>query len=188
KYILFISSSKAFSYAGQRIGMMVISDKLFNTDFPNFANYYKSTGFGYTMIYGTIYPLSSGTSHSPQYGLAAILKAVNNGSYNFVEEIKVYGRKAKAMKKMFIDNGFQLVYDKDEDQDLSDGFYFTIIYPGFTGDLLLEELLCYGISAISLGITGSEREGLRACVSLVNENQFPDLQKRLEMFSANHKK
>lgn len=91
------------------------------------------------------------------------------------------------MKKMFLDNGFKLVYDKDEEADLSDGFYFTFIYPGFTGDQLLEELLCYGISAISLGITGSEKEGLRACVSLVNEEQLPDLQKRLELFYANHK-
>lgn len=185
-YILFISSSKVFSYAGQRIGMMVISDKLFNTDFPNFKKYYPSSNFGNTMIFGTLYPLSSGTSHAPQYGLAAILKACNNGSYNFIEETKIYGQKAKIMKKMFLDNGFKIVYDKDEDQDLSDGFYFTFIYPGYTGDKLLEELLCYGISAISLGITGSEKEGLRACVSLVKQEQLPILEERLRLFKTNH--
>ncbi len=185
-YLLFISSSKAFSYAGQRLGMMVISDKLFKTDFPNFKNYYPSTGFGRTMIYGTIYPLSSGTAHSPQYGLAAILKAVNDGEYNFIEEIKVYAEKAHRMKEMFLKNGFHLVYDKDEDMALSDGFYFTIGYEGMSGDELLHELLYFGVSAISLGITGSERQGLRACVSLVPMEDLPELEKRLEQFRACH--
>jgi len=38
-----------------------------------------------------------------------------------------------------------------------------------------------------LAITGSERtEGLRACVSLVNRNQFPALEERLKAFKANH--
>lgn len=185
-YLLFISSSKAFSYAGQRLGMMVISDKLFNTDFPNFKNYYPSTGFGRTMIYGTIYPLSSGTAHSPQYGLAAILKAVNDGDYNFIEEIKIYAEKAHRMKDMFLKNGFHLVYDKDEDMALSDGFYFTIGYKDMSGDELLHELLYFGVSAISLGITGSERQGLRACVSLVPMEDLPELEKRLEQFRACH--
>ncbi|MDE6515730.1 MAG: pyridoxal phosphate-dependent aminotransferase [Bacteroidales bacterium] len=185
-YLLFISSSKAFSYAGQRLGMMVISDKLFKTEFPNFKNYYPSTGFGRTMIYGTIYPLSSGTAHSPQYGLAAILKAVNDGEYNFIEEIKVYAEKARRMKEMFLKNGFHLVYDKDEDMALSDGFYFTIGYEGMSGDELLHELLYFGVSAISLGITGSERQGLRACVSLVPMEDLPELEKRLEQFRACH--
>lgn len=185
-YLLFISSSKAFSYAGQRLGMMVISDKLFNTDFPNFKNYYPSTGFGRTMIYGTIYPLSSGTAHSPQYGLAAILKAVNDGDYNFIEEIKIYAEKARRMKDMFLKNGFHLVYDKDEDMALSDGFYFTIGYDNMSGDELLHELLYFGVSAISLGITGSERQGLRACVSLVPMEDLPELEKRLEQFRACH--
>ncbi|MCL2130999.1 MAG: pyridoxal phosphate-dependent aminotransferase, partial [Lentimicrobiaceae bacterium] len=81
----------------------------------------------------------------------------------------------------------QLVYDKDEDKALADGFYFTISYPGLSGEELLEEFLYYGISAISLAITGSERlEGLRACVSWVNRSQFPDLEYRLKRFKESH--
>jgi len=141
------------------------------------------------MIFGTVYSLSSGTSHSAQYALVAILKAANDGKYNFVEEVKEYGEKAHIMKKLFIDNGFKIVYDKDENEPLADGFYFTISYPGLSGEQLLEELLYYGISAISLTITGSERlEGLRACVSLVKRNQFSDLEKRLHSFNTNHNK
>jgi aspartate/methionine/tyrosine aminotransferase len=186
-YILLISSSKAFSYAGQRIGMMVISDKLFNSYHPDLKRYYVSDQFGYAMIFGSMYALSSGTAHTPQYGLAAILKAVNDGDYNFVEIVKEYGKKAAIMKKMFLDNGFTIVYDMDEDNPIADGFYFTFAYPGFTGEDLLNELVYYGISAISLAITGSTRlEGIRACVSLVKREQFPDLEYRLKKFREDH--
>lgn len=187
-YILTISSSKAFSYAGQRIGMMIISDELYNKSYPNLKKYYTKDLFGHAMIFGTIYSISSGVSHSAQYALAAIFKAANNGEFNFVEEVKEYGEKAKIMKKLFTENGFKIVYDKDEDEPIADGFYFTFSYPGFTGEELLNELLYYGISAISLAITGSERlEGVRACVSMVNRNQFADLEYRLKRFNEDHK-
>lgn len=186
-YILFISSSKVFSYAGQRIGMMVISDKLFAVNAPDLLRYYNSDNFGRAMIFGTVYSLSSGTSHSAQYGLAAMLKAANEGRFNFVEDVKEYGEKAHIMKKMFTDNGFNIVYDKDIDQPIADGFYFTISYPGFSGPELIEEFIYYGISAISLAITGSLRlEGLRACVSLVKRSQFPELEFRLSKFKEHH--
>ena len=167
--------------------MMVFSDKVFNSKAPDLLRYYNFDSVGRAMVFGTLYSLSSGTSHTPQYGLAAILKAVNDGEYNFVDAVKEYGEKAKIMKKLFTSNGFQIVYDKDEDNPIADGFYFTFSYPGMTGDELLSELVYYGISAISLAITGSERtEGIRACVSLVSRDQFPDLEYRLKKFSKNH--
>jgi aspartate/methionine/tyrosine aminotransferase len=186
-YILLISSSKAFSYAGQRIGMMVVSDRLFDTKSDDLLRYYKSNTFGHSIIFGSVYALSSGTAHSAQYALAAILKAVNSGEYSYRDEVLEYAERAKIMKKHFTDNGFQIVYDMDEDNPIADGFYFTISYPGITGEELLEEFLYYGISAISLAITGSERlEGLRACVSLVMRNQFSDLEYRLQKFHEDH--
>ncbi len=186
-YILTISSSKAFSYAGQRIGMMIISDELYDRSYPNLKNYYTKDLFGHSMIYGSIYSMSAGISHSAQYALAAIFKAANDGKLNFVEEVKEYGEKAKIMKKLFTDNGFKIVYDKDEDEPIADGFYFTFSFPGYSGEELLNELLYYGISAISLAITGSERlEGIRACVSLVRRDQFKDLEFRLKKFNADH--
>jgi len=186
-YILTISSSKAFSYAGQRIGMMIISDELYDRSYPNLKKYYTKDLFGHSMIYGSIYAMSAGISHSAQYALAAIFKAANDGNLNFVEEVKEYGEKAKIMKKLFTDNGFKIVYDKDEDEPIADGFYFTFSYPGYSGEDLLNELLYYGISAISLAITGSERlEGIRACVSLVQRDQFKDLEYRLKRFNEDH--
>ncbi len=186
-YIFFISSSKAFSYAGERIGMMVISDKLWNTNAPDLKRYYASDSLGHAMVFGALYALSSGTSHSAQYALTAILKAVNNKEFNYRDGVLEYGEKAKIMKKLFTDNGFKIVYDKDEDKPVADGFYFTFSYPGFSGADLLHELTYYGISAISLAITGSTRlEGIRACTSLVQRSQFPDLETRLKKFHENH--
>lgn len=186
-YILLISSSKAFSYAGQRVGMMAISNKVYNTIAPDLKRFYAFDQVGKAMIFGSVYAISSGTAHTPQYALAAVLKAVNDGTYNFIEVVKEYGARAKVLKKMFIENGFKIVYDKDEDNPIADGFYFTFSYPGFTGDELLKELLSYGISAISLEITGSERlEGIRACVSLIQRDQFPVLENRLKRFQENN--
>lgn len=186
-YVMLISSSKAFSYAGQRIGLMVVSNHLFNTQSADLLQYYTTDNVGRALIFGTVYALSAGTTHSTQYALAAMLKAANDGTFNFVEVVREYGEKAKIMKRLFTGNGFNIVYDKDENDPIADGFYFTFSYPGFTGEELLQEMIYYGISAIALSITGSERiEGIRACVSLVKREQFPILEARLKKFHENH--
>jgi len=186
-YILLISSSKAFSYAGQRIGLLLISNELFNRNYPDLKQYYGFENFGRSIIYKVLYCLSSGTSHSAQYALAAMLKAANDGNFNFVNHVKEYGKRAEIMKKLFTENGFYIVYDKDGDAPIADGFYFTFAYPNLTGHQLLEKLLFYGISAISLDITGSEKlEGLRACTSQTNMEMMPILEKRLKAFRTNH--
>lgn len=188
-WLLLISSSKAFSFAGERVGTMVISDQLFNRVYPDLKRYYTSDQFGYSMIYGALYALSSGVCHSAQYGLAAMLKAANDGQFNFVEMVKEYGRRAHDLKRIFVENGFSIVYDTDIDQPIADGFYFTLSYPGMTGSQLLESLLYYGVSAISLIITGSTRtEGLRACVSQIHPSLYPVLESRLRQFHKDFSK
>lgn len=187
QYILMISSSKVFNYAGQRIGLMAISNELYSKKFPDLKRFFASDSFGHAAVFGALYALSSGTSHSSQYALAAMLKAANDGSFNFLKEVSEYGAKAKIMKELFTRFGFQIVYSQDDGRPIGDGFYFTISYPGFSGSELIEELLYYGISAISLDITGSEHsEGLRACVSQVQRSQFPDLENRLKSFYEHH--
>ena len=186
-YIILISSSKIFSYAGQRIAMMAISDHLYDRRYPDLLRFFSTEGFGHSVVYGALYGLSAGVSHSVQYGLAALLKAVNDGEYDFLEKVKEYGEKARIMKKLFTGNGFIVPYDTDLDEPLADGFYFTLSYPGMTSYQLLEKLLYYGISAITLDITGSKRnDGLRACVSHVGRDQFGDLEMRLKRFSLDH--
>jgi aspartate/methionine/tyrosine aminotransferase len=182
-YILFVSSSKIFSYAGQRCGLMMISDMLYRRDYPDLQKRFGGTDFGSTITLRLLYALSSGTCHSAQWALAAMLKAANDGQYNFVENVKEYGEKARVMKHLFVENGFTIVYEKDLEVPIADGFYFTVGYPGMTGNQLVENLLYYGISAIALDNTGSREEGIRACVSFVKREQFPELEKRLQMFN-----
>jgi len=187
KFILLISSSKIFSYAGERIGAIVVSEKLFDSSSDHLIKFYSTSNFGHALIYGAEYAVSAGVNHSSQYALASMLRAVNDGDYRFLDDVKVYADKAREMKKIFVDNGFQIVYDNDNGEPIADGFYFTVSYPGFSGEELVEELLYYGISAISLSNTGSTRtEGIRACVSLVRNEQLSELRRRLEMFHENH--
>ena len=187
-FVLFISSSKIFSYAGQRIGMMAISDKLFSRDYPDLQERFKGTTFGAIITLRLLYSFSSGTCHSAQWALAAMFKAANNGEFNFVEGVKAYGERAKEMKRLFLENGFKVVYENDLGVPIADGFYFTIGYPGMTGNELVANLLFYGISAIALDNTGSDEEGIRACVSFVLPHQFGDLEERLKLFNENFSK
>lgn len=182
-YVLFISASKIFSYAGQRGAIMAISNALWNRQYENLETRFGNKPFGFVIVMQVLYALSSGITHSVQYALAAMLKAASDGEFNFIDEVKEYGRKAKIMKDLFTSNGFEIVYGKDGDEPIADGFYFTIGYPGMTGSKLLYNLLHYGISAISLKNTGSEKEGLRACVSHVKREQFDELEKRLKQFN-----
>jgi len=183
-YVILLSGSKIFSYAGERIALMLMGNKQFSRCYPNLKSIYSSESYGYAAVYGALYAISAGVCHSAQYALAEMFKEANNGTLVFIEQIEEYGKKAHVMKELFTRYGFKIVYDRDEDSPLADGFYFTVSYPGFTGGTLLEELLYYGISAITLDITGSERsEGLRACVSQTQPSQFADLEERLKAFN-----
>jgi len=93
-YIILLSTSKAFSYAGERLGMMLVSNTLYNRRYPDLKRYFASDKFGHAMIYGALYTLTAGTGHSAQYAVTQMLKAVNNGEYNFVEQVRPYGDRA----------------------------------------------------------------------------------------------
>ena len=77
--------------------------------------------------------------------------------------------------------------DRDGEEPISDGFFFTVGYPGYKGDDLQKDLLRYGISTISLPSTGSRQEGLRVCVSMLKDDAtFARLNERLQAFAADH--
>jgi hypothetical protein len=135
-----------------------------------------------------LYALSSGTSHSAQYAMAAMLKAAADGTYDFRKEVSVYGERAHKLKEIFLRHGFNIVYDKDLDEPIADGFYFTIGYPGMTSGELAHELMYYGVSAICLITTGSQQEGLRVCTSFIEDHQYAQLDERMQMFEQNHMK
>ena len=187
-YMLLISGSKAFSYAGERIGVTCISNKLFHRKFEDLAQRYEGLPFGLVFSTRMLYALSSGTSHSAQYAMAAMLKAAADGTYDFRKEVSVYGERAHKLKEIFLRHGFNIVYDKDLDEPIADGFYFTIGYPGMTSGELAHELMYYGVSAICLITTGSHQEGLRVCTSFIEDHQYAQLDERMALFEQNNPK
>lgn len=185
-YMLFISGSKAFSYAGERIGVTCISDKLFHRHYDDLGARYEGLPFGLVFSTRMLYALSSGTSHSAQYAMAAMFKAACDGEYDFRGEISIYGKRAHKLKDIFCRHKFHVVYDKDLDEPLADGFYFTIGYPGLTSGELAHELMYYGVSGICLVTTGSCQNGLRVCTSFVEDRQLDELERRMAIFEENH--
>ena len=186
-YILMLSASKIFSYAGQRIAMVCISDALFERQYPAMAERYKDSGvFGETMIASILYMITSGCTASTQYAYAEMLRLSTEGELNFVEDTREYSVRAEKMKKIFTDNGFHIVYDADVSQKVGDGFFFTIGYGDMDGGELLRELLYYGVSSISLALTGSGQKGVRACTSRMREDLYPVLEERMKAFRQDH--
>ena len=185
-YILLISGSKAFSYAGERIGVTCISDKLFHRHFDELAARYGGLTFGPVFSTRMLYALSSGTSHSAQYAMAAMLRAASNGEFDFRSEVSVYGKRAHQLKEIFLRHGFHIVYDKDLDEPVADGFYFTIGYKNMSSGQLAYELMSYGVSAICLVTTGSDQEGLRVCTSFIEDHQYAQLEERMSIWEENH--
>lgn len=186
-YIVMLSSSKIFSYAGQRMAVACLSPNLYDSCFEGLAARYGGKGhFGSTFTASIMYMITSGVTHSTQYGYAAMLKAATDGELDFVAETEEYARRAARMKKIFTDNGFTIVYDRDVTREVGDGFFFTIGYPGIKSGELLKELLYYGVSSISLSTTGSEEEGVRACTSRMREELYPVLEERMRNFKKDH--
>ena len=186
-YILFVSASKIFSYAGQRIAMVCMSPAVYDRKYEFFEKFYEMPALGDAYIFGILYTASSGTAHSAQYAMAAMMGAAIEGKLNFIEECREYARRGEITRKMFLDNGFHIIYDIDGDKPISDGFFFTAGYKDLTGGELQKELMRYGISSISLHCTGSDQEGIRVCVSMLNNDEtFAALNDRLKAFNADH--
>ena len=186
-YILMLSSSKIFSYAGQRMALTCISDKLFDRQFPALAERYKDAGvFGQTLIASILYMITSGCTASTQYAYAEMLRLSTEGEINFVEDTREYARRAEKMKKIFTDNGFHIIYDYDVTKQVGDGFFFTIGYGDMSGGALLKELLYYGVSSISLSTTGSDQQGVRACTSRMRDDLYDVMAERMKAFNEDH--
>ncbi len=187
-YILFISGSKIFSYAGQRVAVVCVSDTLYQRTYPYLAERYNGAGhFGITFTNAVMYMITSGVTHSVQLALAAMFKASSDGTFNFVEATKEYARRAERMKEILHRHGFCVVYDKDIDREIGDGFFFTIGYKSMSCSELVSEFVHYGISSISLSTTGSQRQGVRACTSRMTDEMLDIFEERLAQFATDHK-
>ena len=169
------------------MALLAISDKLFERRFPALAARYNDSGvFGETLTASILYMITSGCTASTQYAYAEMLRLSCDGALNFVEDTREYSVRAEKMKKIFVDNGFHIVYDHDVTQKVGDGFFFTIGYGDMSGGELLRELLYYGVSSISLSTTGSRQSGIRACTSRMRNELYDVLEERMKAFQEDH--
>ena len=186
-YILLLSASKIFSYAGQRIAMMCISDGLFNRRYPALAERYHDSGvFGVTLTASILYMITSGCTYSTQFGYMEMLNLSCEGVIDFVGDTREYAARTRRIKEIMLRHGFHVVYDKDITRPVGDGFFFTVGYEGLSGDELVEELMHYGVSCISLSTTGSLQQGVRGCSSRMREDLYPLLEERMAEFEKDH--
>lgn len=186
-YLLMLSASKIYSYAGGRIALVCISDKLFDRQFPALAKRYNDSGvFGPTFIASIQYMITSGCTASTQYAYAEMLRLSCEGVINFVADTNAYAERARKMKKIFCDNGFTITYPRDVTEEIADGFFFSLSYPGMTGGELVCELISYGVSSINLDTTGSLEHGVRACTSRMRDELYSVLEERMQMFHRDH--
>lgn len=187
RYIILLSASKIFSYAGQRIGVMCVGPELYHESYPELARRYGGLGiFGLTLTGGILDMITSGCTASTQWGLAAMMDRSCEGSLDFVADVKAYGDRASKMKEIFLRHGFSISYDSDAEGPIADGFFFTLSYPGMDSGTLVEELLSYGVSTVSLDKMGSSRDGVRVCSSRIQGHQFGLLEERMAAFAADH--
>lgn len=186
-YILMISASKIFSYAGQRIAVVCMSPETFDRKYPVLESFYEMPNFGECYIYGVLYTASSGATHSAQYAMAEMLEKAAQGELPFMQHTHEYADRCRRLKDLFLKHGFHIVYDKDGEKEISDGFFFTVGYKDMESEQLQKELMRYGISCISLPCTGSTRPGIRACVSMLNSDEiFNVIDHRLKAFNDAH--
>ena len=188
RYMLLLSGSKIFSYAGQRAGILCVGPVLFNEKYSSLAERYGDSGiFGRTLAGSILDMITSGCTASTQYGLAAMMESSCEGKLDFAKDMSEYGKRAEKMKAIFTRNGFTICYDHDAIGNIGDGFFFTISYPGMDSATLVEELLAYGVSTVSLDKMGSKRHGVRVCSSRIHDDQFDLLEQRIAEFAADHK-
>ncbi len=185
-----ISSSKMFSYAGQRGAIVAMNPALAHRCFPSLGERYGNDGqFLRNFVYIVLYSLSSGVTHSVQFAMAAMFRAACQGKLHFVDNTREYERRAAKIKEIMLKNGFRIVYDHDADgREVGNGFFFTFGYKDWTGEQMLNKLIYYGVSAIALAPTGAKREGMRGCASAIREDQYDELDKRLAKFNADYGK
>lgn len=186
-WLLMMSASKMFSYAGQRVAVLAVSDALYGREYPALKSWCGMSRLGDAYAMAVLYAISSGVSHSAQHAFAQMLRAAADGQIDFVHEASEYARRARICKNLFLKNGFHIVYSMDGADPVSDGFFFTVGYKELSGGELMGEMIRYGMATISLSTTGSCQHGVRVCVSQLNRpEQFEMLSDRLRLFAADH--
>ncbi len=183
-FFLLLSASKMFSYAGERVGLLVTSRALWARSYEFLGRFFGCVQVDQALK-RAVFNLTAGAPHSAQLALAAAFNACARGEYDVIRVLSEYGRRADAVREILVQHRFRVLYTDDPGDS---GFYLTFAYPGFSAERLLKELLCQGIAALPLRLFGgSHPEGLRGCVGLLGAEDVKRLRQRMKVFSQAQK-
>lgn len=181
------SGSKLFNYAGQRTGALVVPEAIMQINSPTLEKRFGHANFRHALLFGIIQATTAGLTQSAQAGFEAALRAMLSGDWNPLIEARAYEQRAIKLKAALLENGFELLYSKDGEKPIADGFYFAFGHPAYPERGLAEALIKFGISATPLTDAGAEHtQGLRACVGLMTDDDLHRIRGRLAAFAEAH--
>ena len=79
-----------------------MSEAVYDRHYKFLEEFYEMPAFGDAYIYGVLYCSSSGTAHSAQYALAAMMAAAVRGELNFVEHCSVSMPARQQKQRIFL--------------------------------------------------------------------------------------
>lgn len=185
--MLLFSGSKLFNYAGQRTGALLVPQSIMERSSPGLEQRFGHALFRHALLFGIIQTTTAGLSQSAQAGFEAALRAMLSGQWNPLEEARAYEKRAAKLKALMTQYGFEILYNSDNGVPIGDGFYFAFGHPHYPDSGLAEALLGFGISATPLTDAGAnQKQGLRACVGLMTDEDLHRIEGRLKAFSQAH--
>ncbi len=185
--ILLFSGSKLFNYAGQRTGALLIPDRIMDITSDTLEARFGHRLFRHALLFGVIQTTTAGLCQSAQAGFEGALRAMLDGIWNPLEEARAYEQRAAKLKQLMLNNGFEILYAQDNETPIGDGFYFAFGHPAYPESGLAEALMGFGISATPLTDAGAnQKQGLRACVGLMTNEDLHRIESRLQDFAQAH--
>ncbi len=189
KYMMLLSMSKLFSYAGEGIGVVKISDELYNTSIENIGlPTIQQTG---VKRFGGLFPLGiyANTARAPssaQVAATKMLKMANDGELKeyFAWVRSEYGYRIKHSLNLFEKNGFGLAYEIPRSEEgVGAALYISLEHSDYNhGGILLKDLLCFGIGVSPIYTCGGKKSAIRFSVSAVDKEKLILLEERLDKF------
>lgn len=185
-WVMIISGSKMFNYAGERIGVSILSDRVAERKSENLRPRFARGDYWNAFVQGGLYSSVASVGQSAQHAFAAALSAATDKRrFNYFRYNTPYEERARKIKEILMANSFTIPYNQDDMGVIGDGYYFTAAHPAFTsGEQLAFALIKYGMTAVPLvGFGGTRNEGVRICCSRVDDHLFEKLEERAALFS-----
>lgn len=188
-WTMIISGSKMFNYAGERIGVSILSDRVAQIKSEHLRPTFARGDYWNAFVQGGLYSSVASVSQSAQRAFAAALvAATDKRKFDYFEYDRPYEERARKTKRILTANNFTIPYNRDDMGEIGHGYYFTAAHSAFaSGEQLAFAMIPYGMTAVPLvGFGGTRTEGVRICCSRVDGHLFKKLEERARLFNKKY--